>query len=308
MGIQVNFAPVADVNNNPRNPVIGIRSFGENKYKVAEKAYMYMKGMQDEHVMANGKHFPGHGDTDKDSHKTLPFIPHGKERLDTLELYPFKYLFKNGLASVMVAHLNIPSLDTTQNRASTLSPKVVNDLLKNELGFKGLIFTDALNMKGASNYATPGVVDAQALLAGNDVLLFPGDVAKGIEEIKKLIANNEISQEEIDSRCKKILKAKYWCGLNKKTPVHLKKIQEDLFTGESTVINTKLAEASLTLLKNDNSLLPLKSLDTLKIAEISVGDLEKNIFYNSINNYTKIDHFGIEHNSKNKMWILYLRN
>jgi len=134
LGIHVNFAPVADVNNNPLNPVIGMRSFGENKYKVAQKAYMYMQGMQDENVMANGKHFPGHGDTDSDSHKTLPYIGHSKERLDSLELYPFQYLFDRGLASIMVAHLSIPSLDTTKNLASTLSPNVVNDLLKNKMG------------------------------------------------------------------------------------------------------------------------------------------------------------------------------
>ncbi len=176
VGLHVNFAPVVDVNNNPANPVIGIRSFGENKYKVAEKAYMYMKGMQDEKVMANAKHFPGHGDTDVDSHKGLPLISHPRERLDSLELYPFKYLFDRGLASIMVAHLNVPALDTTKNLASTLSPRIVTDLLRKEMGFEGLVFTDALNMKGASDYFTPGVIDVKALQAGNDVLLFLNDV------------------------------------------------------------------------------------------------------------------------------------
>ncbi|HOZ87986.1 MAG TPA: glycoside hydrolase family 3 N-terminal domain-containing protein, partial [Bacteroidia bacterium] len=210
LGIHVNFAPVADVNNNPLNPVIGMRSFGEDKVKVAQKAYMYMAGMQSEHVMANGKHFPGHGDTDSDSHKTLPFMPHSAERLDTLELYPFRYLFDRGLASIMVAHLNIPSLDTTQNLASTLSPKVVTDLLKNKMGFRGLIFTDALNMKGASAFFAPGVVDVKALLAGNDVLLFTENVPKAMAEINKAVSEGLIAREEIDERCKKILKAKYW--------------------------------------------------------------------------------------------------
>src|ERR1043166_9453693 len=152
MGIHVNFAPVADVNNNPNNPVISMRSFGEDKFKVARKAEMYMKGMQDNGVLANGKHFPGHGDTDKDSHKTLPSILYSKERLDSLELYPFNYLFERGLGSIMVAHLFIPAYDSTKNRASTLSKNVVTELLKKKLGFKGLIFTDALNMKGASDY------------------------------------------------------------------------------------------------------------------------------------------------------------
>src|SRR5437868_5018730 len=168
IGLHVNFAPVADVNNNPLNPVIGMRSFGENKYKVAQKSFMYMKGMQDEHVMANAKHFPGHGDTESDSHTTLPYMPQTKARLDSLELFPFRFLFERGLASAMVAHLSIPSLDTAKDLASTLSPKVVNHLLKTEMGFKGLIFTDALSMKGVTKFYEPGVIDVKALLAGND--------------------------------------------------------------------------------------------------------------------------------------------
>ena len=170
MGIHVNFAPVADVNNNPLNPVIGMRSFGENKYNVANKAVMYMKGLQAEGVMANGKHFPGHGDTDSDSHKTLPVISASKERMDTLELYPFRQLFDQGLSSIMVAHLFVPCYDTTKNTASTLSPYIIQDLLKKQLGFQGLIFTDALNMKGVASFYETGMVDVKALLAGNDVL------------------------------------------------------------------------------------------------------------------------------------------
>ncbi len=300
LGVHVNFAPVVDVNNNAANPVIGIRSFGENKYKVAQKAYMYMKGLQDEHVMANAKHFPGHGDTDVDSHKGLPQIPYSRERLDTLELFPFKYLFAKGLSSIMVAHLNVPALDTTKNLASTLSPNVVNGLLKTELGFKGLIFTDALNMKGVANYYAPGIVDVKALKAGNDVLLFSEDVPKAMEEIKKAIANNEIKEEEINERCKKILRAKYWCGLNKKQIVHVKGLFENLNTPSSDLLNTRLAEASMTLLKNDDQLLPLKSLDTFKIVEISLGSPEKNNFYAGISNYAPVKHIGIEHDAKKK--------
>lgn len=300
VGLHVNFAPDIDVNNNPDNPVIGIRSFGENKYKVAEKAYMYMKGMQDEHVMANGKHFPGHGDTDVDSHKALPTIKHSRERLDSLELYPFRYLFDRGLASVMVAHLSIPALDTTQNLASTLSPKVVTDLLKKEMGFNGLVFTDALNMKGASKYFPPGVVDVKALLAGNDVLLFSESVPVAMEEIKKAIASGLITQEEINERCKKILKAKYWCGLNQRQHVQLKNIYEELNTPEAEAIIAKLAEATMTLLKNDGGLLPLTQLDKLKVAEVSIGVKEENVFTKSLMNYSSVKHFGIEHDSPKK--------
>ena len=206
MGIHVNFAPVADVNNNALNPVIGMRSFGENKYNVANKSVMYMKGLQAEGVMANGKHFPGHGDTDTDSHKALPTITGSKERLDSLELYPFKRLFDEGLSSIMVAHLFVPSYDTTKNTASTLSPKIVTDLLKQKMEFKGLIFTDALNMKGVASFYEPGMVDVKALLAGNDVLLFAENVPKAIEQIKLAVKRGEITEEEIGLRCKKILK------------------------------------------------------------------------------------------------------
>jgi beta-N-acetylhexosaminidase len=307
MGIHVNFAPVADVNNNPNNPVISVRSFGEDKYMVARKAEMYMKGMQDQGVLANGKHFPGHGDTDKDSHKTLPCILHSQERLDSLELYPFKYLFERGLGSIMVAHLYIPSCDTTKNQASTLSKNVVTELLKKKLDFKGLIFTDALNMKGASDYNAVGVVDARALLAGNDVLLFSENVEKAIEEIKKCVAKGEISQEEIDEHCKKILKAKFWCGLNKKPVVRNKNLFEDLNNPRQELLRMKLAEASITILENKNDLLPLRGLDTLKIAEVSIGSENPNTFYSFLSKYARVTHFGIEHDAKQKLRDTLLR-
>lgn len=293
LGIHVNFAPVADVNNNPLNPVIGMRSFGENKYKVAKKAYMYMQGMQDEHVLANGKHFPGHGDTENDSHKTLPYLAHSKERLDSLELYPFRYLFERGLGSVMVAHLNIPSLDTTKNVASTLSPIIVNDLLKNQMGFKGLVFTDALNMKGVANAAKPGTVDMRALLAGNDMLLFSGDVPKALEEINRAIKEGKITQSEIDERCKKILKAKYWCGLNQKQEIVTRNMWKEINSKQSEELNEKLAQASLTLLKNENNFLPLKGTDSLRLLEISFGVEEVNTLGNTLKNYAYLEHAGL---------------
>ncbi len=296
--IHVNFAPVADINNNPLNPVIGMRSFGEDKYKVAEKAAMYMLGMQSEGVMANGKHFPGHGDTDSDSHKTLPQINHSKQRLDSLELYPFRYLFDKGLASIMVAHLNIPSLDTTKNLASTLSPKVVNDLLKKEMGFTGLVFTDALNMKGVSKYFEPGVVDTKALLAGNDVLLFSEDVGKAITVIEKSMENGEITKEEIEERCRKILKAKYWCGLNKKQEIPSRNIFKDLNTKQSAELIDRLARAAVTLLKNENNFLPLRYTDTLKIAAISLGGEVKSSVFDVVKNAAYIEPITVPHDAK----------
>ena len=300
MGIHVNFAPVADVNNNALNPVIGMRSFGENKYNVANKAVMYMKGLQIEGVMANGKHFPGHGDTDTDSHKALPIITACKERLDTLELVPFQKLFDEGLSSIMVAHLFVPCYDTSKNTASTLSSKIVNDLLKQKMGFKGLIFTDALNMKGVSSFYEPGIVDVKALLAGNDVLLFAENVPKAIEQIKLAVNRGEITEEEIGFRCKKILKAKFWCGLDKSQFIKTKNLYAELNTKKSDVLNTKLAEASVTLLKNDNAIIPLKDLDSLKIICVSIGDKSENVFTNTLKKYTTLNHIGLEHDASQK--------
>lgn len=298
LGMQINFAPVVDINNNPLNPVISNRSFGENKYNVTRKAIMYMKGMQDNGVLANAKHFPGHGDTDSDSHKTLPTVNSSLERLDTLELYPFKELISNGLGSVMVAHLYVKALDTTINQASTLSKKIVTNLLKDTLGFKGLVFTDALNMKGVSKFYKPGEVDVKALIAGNDVLLFPEDVPTAIKEIKTAILNCEISQEEIDKRCMKILLAKQWAGLNHYKPIKIKNLGSDLNTCKAELINRKLTEASLTLLKNKNNIIPIQNIDTLRIASLSLGYKELNKFQQTLSNYATVKHFGIDKEAK----------
>lgn len=298
VGIHVNFAPVVDVNNNPENPVISMRSFGEDKTAVARKSYLYMKGLQDEHVLACAKHFPGHGDTDKDSHKTLPVLNHSATRMDTLELFPFRYLMERGLGSVMVAHMFIPSLDTTKNLPSTLSKKIVTGLLKEKLNFKGLVFTDALNMKGAADYNKPGMLDARALIAGNDMLLFSEDVPKAIEAIKKAIEDKEISQEEIDERCKKVLKAKYWSGLGEAKYAPTRLLEKELKGDASSLLNTKLAENSITLLQNKNGLLPLQNLDTLRIAEISIGATDRNMFSQNLQQYFKSDFYGIGHEEK----------
>jgi beta-glucosidase-like glycosyl hydrolase/CubicO group peptidase (beta-lactamase class C family) len=298
MGMQINFAPVVDINNNPLNPVIGNRSFGEDKYNVARKALMYMKGMQDNQVLANAKHFPGHGDTDSDSHKTLPTIKSSRARLDTLELYPFKELIAQGLGSMMVAHLSIPALDTTPNQASTLTKSIVTGLLKDTLGFKGLVFTDALNMRGVSKFYKPGEADVKALLAGNDVLLFAEDVPTAIIEIKKAIERGDISQEEIDKRCMKILMAKQWAGLNHYSKIKLKNLYTDLNTPQAELINRKLVQASLTLLQNKNEILPLQHLDSVKLASLSLGYKSLSIFQQTLSNYSPIKHFGVDKDAK----------
>ena len=291
LGIHVNLAPVIDVNNNPNNPVINSRSFGENRENVAWKGLMYMNGMQDNNVLAVAKHFPGHGDTDTDSHKDLPIINHDINRLNEIELFPFNHLIGEGLGGVMVAHLYIPVLDSTPNLASTLSPKIVTDLLKNKLGFEGLTFTDALNMKGVSKFFKPGVVDVKALLAGNDVLLFSEDVPLAIGMIKKAIESGDITQDEIDQKVLKILKVKYWAGLNNFKPIEIENLIEDLNAPKYKALKRKLVEESITIVKNQDSLLPLQNLDTLKIASITIGKDEPGAFAKTAELYTQVDHF-----------------
>ncbi len=291
LGIHVNFAPVVDVNVNPKNPIINARSFGENRENVANKGIAYMKGMQSVNIMANAKHFPGHGDTDKDSHKSLPTINHNKARMDSVELFPFKRLIENGLASMMVAHLNIPAY-SQENTATTLSKEVVTGLLQDTLGFKGLIFTDALNMKGVSSLFEPGIVDIKALLAGNDVLLFSEDVPTAIAEINKAIENGEITREEIDKRCLKILRAKQWEGLDKYKIVEIKNLYNDLNKREYELLNRQLSESALTVLKNEDNLIPLKELDTLRMASISIGEGGINEFQHGLSLYHQVDHFN----------------
>ena len=298
MGMQINFAPDVDINNNPLNPVIGTRSFGENKYNVTKKALMYMKGMQNNGVLANAKHFPGHGDTDSDSHKTLPTIKSSRARLDTLELYPFRELISQGLGSMMVAHLSIPALDTTPNQPSTLTKKIVTGLLKDTMAFKGLVFTDALNMKGVSKFYKPGEVELKALLAGNDVLLFPEDVPTAIKKIKTAIDSGLVSQSEIDERCLKILKAKDWSGLSRYSKIKTKNLYKDLNPISADVLNRKLTEASLTLLQNKNDIIPIQHLDSVKIASLSLGYKDMTIFQQTLSNYAEIKHFGLDKEAK----------
>ena len=292
LGIHINFAPVVDVNSNPENPIINNRSFGEDPHKVARFGVAYMQGMQDNNILACAKHFPGHGDTDTDSHHTLPVVDQLKYRLKEVELVPFQKMIDKGLGSVMIAHLSIPSLDNTKNLPVSLSSKVVDGLLKEEMGFTGLSITDALNMKGVSQFYLPGIVDVKALLAGNDVLLFAQDVPKAIEEIKKAISLNEITQSEIDARCHKILMAKKWMGLNDYNPVDVKTIKDSIVIGRTRVLNKQLVGSSITLLQNYNDLIPLKRLDTLKIASVCIGEDAKN-FQNMLSQYAPINHFSI---------------
>lgn len=292
LGMHVNFAPVVDVNSNPQNPVIGYRAFGENKDVVTQRAVAYMKGLQDNGIIANAKHFPGHGDTESDSHYTLPVIKHAEKRIWDVDLYPYQELFRENLMSVMVAHLNVPSLDNGSNIPTSLSKPVVTDLLQNRMNFQGLIFTDALNMKGVANFSRPGEVDLKALLAGNDVLLYSQDVPKAKALIKEAVANGTISENEINRRVKKVLKAKYWAGLNEYKPIDTYKISDRLNTEKTKEVIEKLYADAITIASNKDDLLPFKQLDLKKFASLTIGDEGKE-FSQYLNKYTKVDHFTI---------------
>lgn len=297
MGIHINFAPVVDVNNNPNNPVINDRSFGEEKYNVSSKGISYMRGMQENGIMACAKHFPGHGDTNVDSHKDLPVIGHGIDRLRNVEFFPFKEMIRNGLQSMMVAHLNIPALDATPNQASTLSKPIVTNLLRKEMGFSGLVFTDALNMQGVAKYYAAGETEVKAFMAGNDVLLFPTDVGKAIEAMKTAVLNGSITQARLDESVRRILKAKFFLGLKEFTPIETNNLTTDLNKISYDLLNRKLAEKAMTLVENNKNIVPLKNLENLKIATLNIGDKANNIFQKTLGYYAPVDHYFLKKNS-----------
>lgn len=280
-GIQVNYAPVVDINNNPNNPVINDRSFGEDKYKVAAFGIQYMKGMQDAGTMACAKHFPGHGDVAVDSHYDLPVINKTLAQLDSLELYPFRAIFKAGVGSVMIAHLAIPAIDNTPNKPTSISYKNVTELMRNQLGYQGLTFTDALGMQGVNKYYPNGEASVQSLIAGNDMLCLPGDVPQAIDKIKEAIKSNLLSWSAIEAHCRKVLIAKFQYGLSNLQPVNLQNLAEDL-NNKVPGMRKIVAENALTLLrKTDQVFFPLNPPEAdLKsdIAYVSVGTNKENAF------------------------------
>jgi len=261
IGMHMNLAPVVDVNNNAKNPVINYRSFGENKYNVAEKAGAYLKGMQDGGLLVSIKHFPGHGDTDVDSHYDLPQLKFTKERLDSLEIYPFKQLINEGAAGVMIAHMNIPALDATPNMPSTLSKPIVTGILKEQLGFKGIIISDAMEMKGVVKFFKDGEADVMGVIAGNDILELSENSKRAVKMVRQAIKDQRLTIERIDESVKKILTAKYWAGLNLKQPVSENNVVAEVNRPESLALLQQLADASMTLVRGKEY---VKTLDPAK--------------------------------------------
>jgi beta-N-acetylhexosaminidase len=283
IGVHVNYAPVVDINNNPNNPVIGYRSFGEDKYKVSTFGVAIMKGMQDAGIMACAKHFPGHGDVDVDSHLDLPVINKSMKQLDSMELVPFRAVFDAGIASVMIAHLYIPAIDNTANRATSISKNNVTKLLRDTMGYNGLTFTDALEMKGVAKYFPGGTISVEALIAGNDMLCLPESVATSIEAIKKAIADKRLSWDDINVKVKKVLLSKYSLGLNQTQFVDTRNLLEDL-NAKTDAIRQEVAQKSITVLsqagtkasRTDYAQIPV--IGKKKVAYVGIGTVELNDF------------------------------
>lgn len=289
-GINVNFAPDVDINNNPKNPVINYRSFGEDRFDVSAKAYAYMKGLEDADVMACAKHFPGHGDTDVDSHHDLPIINHNRDRLDSIELFPFKMLIRQGVPSVMVAHLSVPALDAEANRPTSLSKKVINDLLREELGFDGLVFTDGMEMKGVTDHYGPEKVDIEAIKAGNDIILLPENIDESIRALRDAITDGDITMERLDASVRRILSAKYDLSLHEmRTLASPNQVATALNSKESKVIKAKMYERAMTLTKNDQKILPIKDLASQSYGSISLGSNQMNAFQQRLLYYTDVN-------------------
>ena len=306
MGIQVNFAPVVDVNNNPNNPVINDRSFGEDRYKVALFGVQVMKGMQDMGVMACAKHFPGHGDTETDSHYDLPIISKTKTQLDSLELYPFRKLFESGVGSVMIGHLYIPAIDNTKNQATSLSYNNVTKLLREELGYNGLTFTDALEMQGVKKFYPDGAASVQSLIAGNDLLCLPSDIPAAIQKIKKAIKKKKLSWDELNSRVHRVLVAKYLYGLAELKPIETNNLISDL-NARTDAFRKMAAQRSITLVKNEQQMLPLSTAalsyvgkmtgTEKKIVYIAIGATSENEMTRKMRNELNADVFFFSYKS-----------
>ena len=288
MGIHFNFAPVLDINTNPKNPIIGNRSFGEDKENVTARAVELMHGIHSQGVFATGKHFPGHGDTSTDSHHTLPVVNFSRYRLDDVELYPYKKMFAEGLPSVMVAHLEVPAMESREAYPSSLSYNVISNILQKEMGFKGLVFTDALNMKGASNFKQPGEIELEAFAAGNDILLFAENVPLAVDKICEALNDSIIPYKRLEHSVKKILRYKYKVGLNHYKPIETIHLHQDLNSPQDRALQYELYENAVTVLKNERNLLPLKNLERQKIAYVKMGDDLHTPFLSTLQKYTEV--------------------
>lgn len=293
MGIHINFAPTIDINLNPKNPVIGFRSFGEDKERVAKLGWAYLKGMQDNGILGSLKHFPGHGDTETDSHYDLPIINHTKGYIDSIDSYPFRYSIEKGASMIMIGHLNIPSLIPEKKLPSSLSKEIITEYLKKEIGFKGLVITDALNMKGVTNNYVDGEAEVRALIAGVDILLMPKNEFKAVKAILNAVEEKRISKKEIEDKCRKVLELKYDLGLFSEKEKKLSLPNKELIS-QAEKISEKISEKIITLVKNSDNILPIVDKTTAKIAIVQLGDQDIDTFVSTINKYNPAKTYKIK--------------
>ncbi|MBA4408555.1 MAG: serine hydrolase [Odoribacter sp.] len=293
LGIHMNMAPVSDININPSNPVINHRSFGEDQMQVARKSWLYASGMQDAGVLATAKHFPGHGDTDADSHHDLPIISQNKNQLDSIEIFPFAYLINKGIGAIMTGHLQVPALEPDGRIPATISSEIINKKLRKDLGFNGLVITDAMNMRGISNLYSSAESSVRALKAGNDMVEIVPRLDRAISAVKLAVKNGELTVTEIDDKCRKILTVKKWLGLDQQKPVETKNLTPKLNDNHYQLTKRLLHEQSLTVLINQLNMIPLQRLDTLKLASLMFGSEQLTPFQKMLENYAEVDHFNI---------------
>ncbi len=307
MGIHINFAPSVDVNTNSQNPIINYRSFGESPYNVAEKGLKYVHGLRKQQILSSAKHFPGHGDTDQDSHHTLPWVSHTSERLNTVELYPFRRLIADSVSSVMTGHLFVPALEDRSNTPTSISKQVVTEIIKNQMGFKGLTVTDALNMRGITAGLQPGEPELLAYLAGNDILLQSGNVPAAFNKLKAAVESGQIQENDLNFRVKKILKAKYSAGLNQYKPIDLANLSADLNNTQALDVKAQLFEEAVTIIKDEDKILPLVNIDTCTFASVAISAESGNDFQRMLSKYANFRHFSIPFKpaaDKDIAWVL----
>lgn len=293
-GIHISLGPDCDVNSEPMNPIIGMRSFGESPAGVTDFSLAYMRGLQENGIMATAKHFPGHGNTQSDSHLTLPKLPYSKQQLETFELFPFGKLARAGIGCIMTAHLYVPALDSSKDLPSSLSPKIIDQILHKEWNYKGLVITDAMNMRGVKGYDAPGRLEVLALKAGNDVVEFPSNPELSVKAIAEAVKNKELSPAEIELKCRRVLAAKLWCGLDRQGKIDVANLTRDLNSPQAELIKRKIIESSLTLLENRDGIIPVGHLESTRIAAISVGSEKTTPFQQMLAKYTQMDFYQLK--------------
>lgn len=296
LGVHLNFAPVVDVNNNPNNPVIGNRSFGESPWLVADKSLAYIRGLRRGGILSTAKHFPGHGDTEKDSHLTLPSIKASYKELDSIHLYPFRAAFTENVDAVMTGHLFIPAIDNRPGRAVSMSKAGITGLLRDSMHFQGIVVSDALGMKGVADYFAPGELSVQAFLAGNDVLLFPPDMKIAMQAMLDAVRNGVIDSSLIAASCRRILAAKYDAGLHHFSISEPRQVTRRINEGNSDAIIAQMYRSALTLIRNYGQTLPLSTARQKKVAVITIGSGASSNFTDELSTYLDFTSFRLPQN------------